>query len=72
MADKKYPTRTSILGKLIAMAVARHGSAKGVAEPTKLLTRLEGLAIMPHLPDEEIEAALRKLIDAGEFAPPQE
>lgn len=70
MSDK-YPTRTSILGKLMAMVVKKYGSAKGVAEPKEMLTKLQGLAITPKLTDGQIEAALQKLLDSGEFAPPE-
>jgi hypothetical protein len=69
---KKYPTFTAILGKLVAMAYAKYGSAKGVPSNRKTLTELEGLAINPELPDETIEKALGRLIEAGRFAPPVE
>lgn len=67
MEKKKYPTQTSILGKLIAMIVARHGNARGIKDPKKLFTRLRGLAITPDLPDAQIEEVLQKMVDAGEF-----
>lgn len=69
MSDK-YPTRTSILGKLTAMVVKKHGSAKGVGEPREMLTQLEGLAILPTLSDQQIEEALTRMVEAGQFAPP--
>jgi hypothetical protein len=67
---KKYPSFTAILGKLVALAAAKYGSAKGVPSTRRTLTELEGLAITPELPDETIEKALRQLVDAGRFAPP--
>ncbi len=69
MSDK-YPTRTAILGKLMAMVVKKHGSAKGIDEPQEMLTRLQGLAILPTLTDQQIEEALARMVEAGEFAPP--
>jgi hypothetical protein len=72
MAKKKYPTRTSILGKLITMVFAKYGSAKGLAEDPKMLVRLDGLAITPDLPDETIEEALQRLVDSGDFVPKQD
>lgn len=66
----KYPSFTAILGKLVALAAAKYGSAKGVPSTRQTLTALEGLAISPDLPDETIEKALQRLVDAGRFAPP--
>jgi hypothetical protein len=63
----KYPTSTSILGKLISLIVAKHGNVRSVHQTGRLFMRLRQLAITPDLPSHKIEAALERLVKSGEF-----
>jgi len=65
----KYPTSTSILGKLISLIVAKHGNVKSVHQTGRLFMRLRQLAITPDLPSHKIEGALDRLVKSGEFGP---
>ena len=64
---QKYATRTSILGKLISMLVARHGAPSWKMRPLEMSKELARKGIEPVLPDEEIEAALAGIVDSGEL-----
>ena len=56
---KKYTDEASILTGLILMVVAMHGPG--------MLARFKELGITPDMPDEEIDAALEKLIGREEL-----
>jgi hypothetical protein len=67
--DRKYPTATSILGKLISMILAEHGDVQSARETSRLFTCIRRAGITPDMSDEEIEAELFRLIDSGQFGP---
>jgi len=69
---QKYPTATSILGKLISMIVAEHGNVKSAHETGKLFMRIRRAGISPEMSDAEIEAELFRLMDTGDFGPEEE
>ncbi len=69
---QKYPTATSILGKLIAMIVAEHGNVKSAHQTSKLFMRIRRAGISPEMSDAEIEAELFRMMDTGNFGPEEE
>lgn len=64
---EKYTTRTSILGKLISMLVAKHGAPSWKMRPLEMSKELARKGIEPVLPDEDIEAALAGVVESGEM-----
>ncbi|MHC4916701.1 MAG: hypothetical protein ACYTGB_14540 [Planctomycetota bacterium] len=71
MKDKKYPTTTSILGKLVSMIVAKHGNVQGPKETSRLFMLIRRFGLRPDMDDDQIEAELSRMLEAGRFDPPE-
>ena len=59
--------KARILTRLVTMLRYKYADKKLAAGPLEILERLSSLSITAEKPDEEIEAALAALVEAGEF-----
>ncbi len=71
MKDKRYPTTTSILGKLVSMIVAKHGNVQGPKETSRLFMLIRRFGLRPDMDDDQIEAELSRMLEAGRFDRPE-
>ena len=71
MKDKKYPTTTSILGKLVSMIVAKQGDVQGPKETSRLFMLIRRFGLRPDMDDDQIEAELTRMMEAGKFERPE-
>lgn len=64
---RRLSDKTKILTRLVTMLRYKYADKKLAVGPLEILARLSALGITSEKPDEEIEAALEELVEAGEF-----
>ena len=64
---QRLSDKSRILTRLVTMLRYKHADKKLAVGPLEILSRLSQLGITAEKPDEEIETALAKLVEADEF-----
>ncbi len=64
---QRLSDKSKILTRLVTMLRYKHADKKLATGPLEILARLSALGITSEKPDEEIETALEKLVEAGDF-----